>query len=377
MINYLKILLSHNKFLYNLIKKLKNRLNYSKIFYYIEGDKIEYFSLNQKFFYFNNNKVLNYLNKNPNSYIFLTDKKIKKEERKKIFFNLLQKLIKNEQMVIYDGDCPFNSQIISCGLLKKYLEMFNHSDFDILYPYRFFYFYKKYQFKIANIGANHFIYNFNATFNLPNGGRTIGDGGPVDWRLKFIPDLTNKSFLDIGTEEGYAALYACTKNAKFVRGINIQETTEYDFFPDYFRPKNVTSRTREDIEITQKYLKQIFKIDDKQLVYSYQNIYNLGDEKFDIVFCFGVLYHLKNPYLALENLYKITKDTLYLETQGSYSFNNNHYAALLDENESFVHHSPKSLKFLLEKAGFREVEILHSGVNKVNVIGNIVLKALK
>ena len=49
MINYLKILLSHNKFLYTLIKKLKNRLNYSKIFYYIEEDKIEFFSLNQKF----------------------------------------------------------------------------------------------------------------------------------------------------------------------------------------------------------------------------------------------------------------------------------------------------------------------------------------
>ena len=39
-------------------------------------------------------------------------------------------------------------------------------------------------------------------------------------------------------------------------------------------------------------------------------------EKFDFVFCFGVLYHLKNPYLALENLYKVTNETLIIETQG-------------------------------------------------------------
>ena len=55
------------------------------------------------------------------------------------------------------------------------------------------------KFKVLNIGAEHRSYNFNATFTLPSGGRTIGDGGPVENRLQYIPDLTNKSFLDIGS----------------------------------------------------------------------------------------------------------------------------------------------------------------------------------
>lgn len=377
MIKLLKNILSYTKPLYNLIKSLKKKFSYSKIFYYIEENKIENFNIGQNFNFFYNNKVSKYLNKNKCDYIFLTSKKLDKNHRKEIFLKLSKKIKKNVPMVVYDGNCPYNSQIITTDLLKKYLEMYNFTDIYLSYPYKFFYFYKKFNFQIDNTGTNHFVYNFNATFNLPSGGRTIGDGGPVDWRLKFIPDLTNKSFLDIGTEEGYAALHACKKNAKFVRGINIKETREYDFYPDYLRPKNITTRSREEIEKTQNYLRDVYNIGNKQLAYSYQNIYELGSEMYDVVFCFGVLYHLKNPYLAIENLFKITKETLFIETQGAYSFNDKYYTALLDNEESFVHHSAKSLKFLLLKAGFNDVKILFSGVNKVNVISNIVLQASK
>ena len=37
---------------------------------------------------------------------------------------------------------------------------------------------------------------------------------------------------------------------------------------------------------------------------------------FQGVFCFGVLYHLKNPYKAIENLFEATNETLIIETQG-------------------------------------------------------------
>ena len=51
-------------------------------------------------------------------------------------------------------------------------------------------------------------------------------------------------------------------------------------------------------------------LDSSKIKFEYKNIYNLGNEKFDFVFCFGVLYHLKNPYKALENLFEVTNDTL-------------------------------------------------------------------
>ena len=107
-----------------------------------------------------------------------------------------------------------------------------------------------------------------------------------------------------------------------------------------------------------------------------QNIYSLINENYDFVFCFGVLYHLKNPYLAIENLYKITNDTLVIETQGYFS-NSKDYSGVLDVRDGFVRHSPEALKFLLKKAGFKKVEILFSGLNRIKKISNIVLKATK
>ena len=94
------------------------------------------------------------------------------------------------------------------------------------YPYRFFYI--KDKFKVLNIGAMHRSYNFNGTFSLPSGGTSIGDGGPVENRLQLYR-LKRKSFLDIGSEEGYA-VFEAIKNAKFAKGLNINETKEYDFF---------------------------------------------------------------------------------------------------------------------------------------------------
>ena len=56
---------------------------------------------------------------------------------------------------------------------------------------------------------------------LPSGGKTIGDGGDVAARLDFIPNLIGKTFLDIGSEEGYAVFNALEKKAKFAKGLNI------------------------------------------------------------------------------------------------------------------------------------------------------------
>ena len=41
----------------------------------------------------------------------------------------------------------------------------------------------------------------------------------MSFRLNFIPDLKNKSFLDIGSEEGYAVFDAIKKGAKSVTAI--------------------------------------------------------------------------------------------------------------------------------------------------------------
>ena len=78
----------------------------------------------------------------------------------------------------------------------------------------------------------------------------VWDGGPVENRLKYIPDLLEKSFLDIGTEEGYSVFNAINKNAKFAKGLNINESKEYDYFPDTLG--RLYNARKEEIEKTQK-----------------------------------------------------------------------------------------------------------------------------
>ena len=114
---------------------------------------------------------------------------------------------------------------------------------------------------------------------------------------------------------------------------------------------------------------------ESNLKFEYRNIYDLSDEKFDFVFCFGVLYHLKNPYLALENLYKVTNETLIIETQGIK--NDKYLNARVYEGDGFIRHSSNSLAYLLKMAGFKKVDILLDAYAPSMQITNIILKANK
>jgi SAM-dependent methyltransferase len=284
--------------------------------------------------------------------------------------NVLISLIKNQEAdIAYDGNDFFNTEVSSV----KVLDYYNKNYLLDNYPYKFFYIRKK--FNVKNIGSEHRSFNFNGSFKLPSGGKTIGDQGDITNRLNFIPNLSGKTFLDIGSEEGYAVFNAINKGAKFAKGLNIEEEKEYDFFPEYKRSAVITNRERTQIDITQKFLIKEYSLEkNDNIKFDYNNIYKLSEEKFDFVFCFGVLYHLKNPYLALENLYKITKETLVLETQGIK--NDKYLNAKIGEDDGFIRHSSNSLVYLLEKVGFRKVEVLVDAY-RPSTLMSIVLKAEK
>jgi len=374
MLNKIKNPLTNFPLLYNFVKKFKKDLSNNKIYYIISKSDIDKFNFkNFSYKTFNEKNLAKLYTKYEDYYIFITDKNIVKKYSTERLERLLNLITKEKADLAYDGDCPYCTEITSVKLLKKYSNKYPLK----YYPISFYYFYCDLKFIMKNIGVNHREYNFNGTFILPEGGKTIGDGGDVKFRLNFIPDLTNKTFLDIGSEEGYSVFNAITKNASYAKGINIEEDIEYDFFPEYLRPKGITSRKRINIENTITFLKKIYKLENsKKISFEYKNIYSLINENYDFVFCFGVLYHLKNPYLAIENLYKITNDTLVIETQGYFS-NSKDYSGVLDVRDGFVRHSPEALKFLLKKAGFKKVEILFSGLNRIKKISNIVLKATK
>ena len=365
---FVKKVISYFPFINKILRKIYYNYNFGVFFIPIKLDfssnqilKTKVFRLN--FSNFNNLKI-NY------DYFLISHKKLIKDYPKKKLEELLH-LIKNEKCdVAYDGNDAYHTELVSKKFLENYIKKFPIKN----YPYRFFY--SKKNFKVGNIGSAHRSHIFNGSFILPSGGKTIGDGGDVKNRLNFIPNLTGKTFLDIGSEEGYAVFNALTKGAKFAKGLNINEAKEYDFFPEHSRPKEITSRKRDDILKTQEFLIKEYSLQNKKnFKFEFENIYNLSDEKFDFVFCFGVLYHLKNPYLALENLYNITNETLIIETQGIKS--DKYLNAKIDEEDGFVRHSSKSLVCLLKMVGFKKMTVLADAYDPSMKVMNIVIKAEK
>ena len=365
---FLKKLLSFVPSLNKFIRKIYYNINNGIFFIPVDLETFNQRNLKKNIYRLNFKNFLRFEKKY--SYFLLFNKRSILDYSKKRLDELIE-LIKSEKFdVAYDGNDPNGTEIVSINVLKLYLKKYPIEN----YPHRFFYI--KNNFKISNIGTNHRSYNFNGSFLLPSGGMTLGDGGPVQNRLNYIPELHGKSFLDIGSEEGYAVFQAIKKGASIAKGLNIKENEEYDFFPEYIRPKNITSRNREEIEKTQKFLLKQFGFEDHPgIKFEYENIYNLSDKKFDFVFCFGVLYHLKNPYLALENLFRVTKETLIIETQGIK--NDKYLNACISTKDGFVRHSSNALAFLLERAGFKKVHILFESYDKSMGLQNIVLKAEK
>lgn len=365
---FLKKILSYIPFLNKFIKKIYYKKKYGTIFipinFKFSNDQIlkdKTYELNLENFDKLKKKFDYFLISDKKSILNYSENKLKK----------LIELVKNKKVeVAYDGDDFYHTEIASSNFLDYYSKKYSLEN----YPYRFFYIKKN--FDIKNIGSKHRSYNFNGTFCLPSGGRSIGDGGDVTVRLDFIPNLSGKTFLDVGSEEGYAVFDALKKEAKFAKGLNIEESKEYDFFPEHSRPDSITTRDRNEINNTQKFLIMEHGLqENKNFKFDYKNVYDLGDEKFDFVFCFGVLYHLKNPYLALENLYKITGETLIIETQGIK--NDKYLNCKVDVKDGFIRHSSNALEFLLKRVGFKKVNILFDSYDVSMNVMNIVLKAEK
>lgn len=105
--------------------------------------------------------------------------------------------------------------------------------------------------------------------------------------------LKNSNILDIGCNEGFYSFAALEFGAKSVKGLDL-------------RNENI-SRAKK-IKQYCDYTNCEFELGDV----SDETILNYG--LFDIVFCFGVLYHLENPMLAIRNLRKVTKRFLVVDS---------------------------------------------------------------
>jgi glycosyltransferase involved in cell wall biosynthesis/SAM-dependent methyltransferase len=106
-------------------------------------------------------------------------------------------------------------------------------------------------------------------------------------------DLSGASVLDIGTSNGGAAFVAERRGAKRVVAV---DTMPIDYF-GFDRLKDFLSSNVEYVQT---------------------DVYDLAatlGEQFDIVLFWGVLYHLRHPLVAIDNVRAVARGPIYLETE--------------------------------------------------------------
>lgn len=118
---------------------------------------------------------------------------------------------------------------------------------------------------------------------------------PVAWLcdLARLPvDLSGHTVLDVGTTNAGTAFELERRGAARVVAVDI-------FDPDQFGVRALTEFLDSKVEFVQS------------------TVYELAErfpERFDLVICWGVLYHLRHPLLALDNLRAVTSNQASLET---------------------------------------------------------------
>ncbi|HWF74034.1 MAG TPA: DUF1698 domain-containing protein [Solirubrobacteraceae bacterium] len=131
-------------------------------------------------------------------------------------------------------------------------------------------------------------------FELAPGVWTPG-GSPIPWLCKMaqLPeDLSGLTVLDIGTTNAGTAFELERRGAARVLAVDI-------FDPDWFGVRALTEFLGSKVE------------------YLRASVYELAERipgPFDIVIFWGVLYHLRHPLLALDNLRAVTGGQAWLET---------------------------------------------------------------
>lgn len=137
---------------------------------------------------------------------------------------------------------------------------------------------------------------------LPGGIITPGFA-PLDAAKYKVPDrLDGLTVLDIGTWDGYWAFEAVKRGAKRVLAIdNFSDDVGIGVQHPQFRHFDMC---REALGISAS-------VCDREQINAL-DIDKLG--MFDVVFCFGVLYHVRHPLLFLEKIGEITRKAAYFES---------------------------------------------------------------
>jgi tRNA (mo5U34)-methyltransferase len=123
-------------------------------------------------------------------------------------------------------------------------------------------------------------------------------------------DMSGLKVHDVATDEGWWAFWAEQQGAAYVEASDVEDFADYDWGAhpdqDFIDQHNASRGGRMVFDYHHANLSSNVKI-------LKQSVYDLKGQ-FDIVFCHGLLYHLRHPLLAIERLHSACAGMLIMET---------------------------------------------------------------
>lgn len=178
----------------------------------------------------------------------------------------------------------------------------------------------------------------------------------ISTMLELGLDFKNKKVLDIGCFDGYYSFMASKMGASSVVGIDIGPWKQ---------------------QLWKTHFDYVMQKDNIHNTYSFQmDFFNWTDSTTkDIVLFMGVLYHLKNPILALEKLRKITAGKLVLESH--IDCNDLNYPAMKYYPGKELNNDPTNwwgpnaecIQEMMTTCGFKNIKYKKTSTNRCIFIG--------
>lgn len=206
------------------------------------------------------------------------------------------------------------------------------------------------------------------TIDLGNGIATPGAGAsPQRLQMLRLPeDLTGMTVLDIGSWDGFFAFECERRGAK-----RVLATDSYCWSGNGWGTKDGFNLARRALGS---------RVEDLEI-----DVLDLSPERtgvFDLVLCLGVLYHMRNPLLALERILSVTGRRLILDTHVDLLTIKRPAIAFYSDNElnddptNWCGPNPAAVEAMLKTVGFSRVEIVARQLSPARRLARAVKRSL-
>ena len=155
-------------------------------------------------------------------------------------------------------------------------------------------------------------YQYWHTFDFPEFKTQGLDNSPEKLKFIKIPEnLKGWSVLDVGAWDGYFSFIAEQRGAEKVISFD-SPLHSWNKSSITIQSKEITQDGKEGFETAKKVLKS--KVQDVEGELEGEDRKIIEFQPFDLVLDLGILYHTKDPYQHIRDLFKITNKLLILET---------------------------------------------------------------